>query len=115
MFNETQASLQVVRVREYPEEVYAVLIGMSEGEQVVYEFNPKSAVIVDRGNANKFLMECKNEERVFNFSLYPSDNPSARLNFHVKPKNRGLIVTKKNPKEEVTVEVISKAKLASHP
>jgi hypothetical protein len=96
-FNETQASLQVVRVREYPEEVYAVLVGMSEGEQVVYEFNPKSAVIVDRGKADKFLMECKNEERSFNFSLYPEDNPSARLNFQVKPKNRGLIVTKKNP------------------
>ena len=104
-----------MRVREYPDEVYAVLIGMSEGEQVVYEFNPKTAVIVDPANAKSFLMECKKEEMIFNFSLCPSDNPTARLNFHLKPKNRGLIVTKKNPKEEVTVEVISKAKMASHP
>lgn len=35
-FNETYASLQVVKIREYPDELYAVLISMNEEEQVVY-------------------------------------------------------------------------------
>ena len=84
-FNETYASLQVVKIRDYPDELYTVLISMNEDEQVLYNFNPNTAVIVDGANANRFHMECKNEERVFNFSLYPSDNPTARLNFHLKP------------------------------
>jgi hypothetical protein len=106
-FNETYASLQVVKIREYPDDLYAVMISMNEEEQVVYKFNPNTAIRVDRENANRFHMECKNEAKIFNFSLYPSENPTARLNFHLKPKNRGLIVTKNNPKEEVTFEVIS--------
>ena len=104
-----------MKIQEPPEDLYAILITLNEKEHATYKFNPNTALIIEPRNAESFLEECKSEAKLFNFSLFPLDNPSARLNFHLKPKNRGLIVTKKSERDEVTVEVMSRKSLISHP
>ena len=65
--------------------------------------------------AKEFNKECKSEDKEFRMSIFPSDNPTARLNFKIIPKNRGLIVTKTKEEDYVTIEIISKPQFPSHP
>ena len=45
-FDFSFAKLQVVKTRDAPDDLYAIIINMNEDEQVIYKFDPNNALLI---------------------------------------------------------------------
>ena len=91
-------------------DVLGLLLRLDSVNRAVFRFNHRTQIEVVQEKLDELNKLCAPLGKMtFNLSVYPEDNPSQQVNFTIIAENKGLLITKEQGLERVTVQVMEAA------